>query len=247
MIVDTSKRDNSATEVKNGQTRLSRRIQGRRGPAGSGAAIFFRASVRGDGCWRHRLAALGGAVARAKGGSSAHGRSDKRGRAAHQRARNAGSRSGKGARDPKKIHGLLRERNGSLIEVIHSLKKAYPIASMCALVGVARSSYYAFARLRGERPHTTEVLDAARQIHTESRRNFGTRRMSRALRNQGYAVGRYRARTLMRLAQLKVSKHRIPRYRKAEGEAHIASNLLERRFEPGAINRVWAGDITYLR
>src|SRR6201999_653837 len=139
MIVDTSKRDNSATEVKNGQTRLSRRIQGRRGPAGSGAAIFFRASVRGDGCWRHRLAALGGAVARAKGGSSAHGRSDKRGRAAHQRARNAGSRSGKGARDPKKIHGLLRERNGSLIEVIHSLKKAYPIASMCALVGVARS------------------------------------------------------------------------------------------------------------
>jgi putative transposase len=57
--------------------------------------------------------------------------------------------------------------------VIHSLKKAYPIASMCALVGVARSSYYAFARLRGERPHTTEVLDAARQIHTESRRNFG--------------------------------------------------------------------------
>ena len=131
--------------------------------------------------------------------------------------------------------------------MIHSLKKAYPIASMCALVGVARSSYYAFARLRGERPHTTEVLDAARQIHTESRRNFGTRRMSRALRNQGYAVGRYRARTLMRLAQLKVSKHRTPRYRKAEGEAHIASNLLERRFEPGAINRVWAGDITYLR
>ena len=43
-----------------------------------------------------------------------------------------------------------------------------------------------------------------------------------------------------------VRKRRTHKYRKAEGEALIAQHLLERKFEPGAINRVWAGDITYV-
>jgi putative transposase len=131
--------------------------------------------------------------------------------------------------------------------VIHSLKEAYPVALMCALADVPRSSYYAFTQPRSQRPRSPELLDAARQIHAESRCSYGRRRMAQALQRQGHAVGRYRARTLMRQAQLTVSKRRTHRYRKAEGEAHIASNLLERKFEPGAINRVWAGDITYLR
>ncbi len=51
----------------------------------------------------------------------------------------------------------------------------------------------------------------------------------------------------MREAKLAVARRRTHRYRKAEGEALVAPNLLERRFDPGAINRVWAGDITYVR
>ena len=67
------------------------------------------------------------------------------------------------------------------------------------------------------------------------------------LQRKGYAVGRHRARSLMREAELVVRKRRTHRYRKAEGEAHVAQHLLERKFEPGAINRVWAGDVTYVR
>jgi putative transposase len=69
--------------------------------------------------------------------------------------------------------------------------------------------------------------------------------MARALQQQGHAIGRYRARSLMREAQLAVARRRTHRYRKAEGEALVAPDLLERQFESGAINRVWAGDITY--
>jgi putative transposase len=131
--------------------------------------------------------------------------------------------------------------------VIHSLKKAYPIVLMCTLMGVARSSYYAFARPRSQRLSSAELLDAARQIHDESRCSYGSRRMAQALYRQGHTVGRYRARSLMKEAELVVRKRRTHKYRKAEGEAHIAQNLLERKFEPGAVNRVWAGDITYVR
>ena len=68
------------------------------------------------------------------------------------------------AGDHGKIHGLLSERNGSLSEVIHS-KKACPIVLMCALMGVARSSYHAFERPCGQRLSLPEMLYAARQIH----------------------------------------------------------------------------------
>ncbi len=131
--------------------------------------------------------------------------------------------------------------------MIHSLKKAYPIVLMCTLMGVARSSYYAFARPRSQRLRSPELLDAARRIHDESRCSYGSRRMAQALQHLGHAVGRHQARSLMSEAALVVRKRRTHKYRKAEGETHIAPNLLERKFEPEAINRVWAGDITYVR
>jgi putative transposase len=131
--------------------------------------------------------------------------------------------------------------------VIRSLKKAWPVSVMCRLLNVPRSSYYAFAGRRSKRATSPVLLGAMRQIHRESRRSYGSRRMARALQQQGHAIGRYRARTLMREAQLVVARRRTHRYRKAEGEALVAPNLLDRRFKAPAINQVWAGDITYVR
>ena len=81
--------------------------------------------------------------------------------------------------------------------MIHSLKKAYPIVLMCALMGAARSSYYMFSRARNQRQRSPELLDAARQIDVQGRCSYGSRRMSQALHLRGHAVGRYRARSLM--------------------------------------------------
>jgi putative transposase len=131
--------------------------------------------------------------------------------------------------------------------VIRSLKKAWPVSVMCRLLEVSRSSYYAFAGRSGKPAASGALLGAVRRIHGESRRSYGSRRMAQALQQQGHMIGRHRARSLMRAAQLSVARRRTHRYRKAEGEALIAPNLLERQFDPDARNRVWAGDITYVR
>jgi putative transposase len=131
--------------------------------------------------------------------------------------------------------------------VFRSLKKAWPVSLMCRLLKVLRSSYYAFARRPRKPPAPHALLKAMRQIHSESPCSYGSRRMAQALQQQGYAIGRHRARSLMREAQPAVARRRTHRYRRAEGEALVAPNRLERQFEPGAINRVWAGDITYIR
>ncbi|WP_143274802.1 IS3-like element ISBps2 family transposase [Burkholderia pseudomallei] len=146
----------------------------------------------------------------------------------------------------KKIHGLLRQGARTLLEVIQAMEKAYPVALMCRLAGVARSSYYAWRSRQGRSNRDATVLEAVRRIHEETRRSYGSRRMSQALRLLGHNVGRYRARSLMRQARLVRSK-RVHRYRAAQAESLIAPNLLARRFDPAQRDQVWVGDITFVQ
>ncbi|QTO49382.1 IS3 family transposase [Burkholderia latens] len=146
----------------------------------------------------------------------------------------------------KKIHGLLRQGARTLLEVIQAMEKAYPVALICRLAGVARSSYYAWRARQGRSNRDATVLEAVRRIHEETRRSYGSRRMSQALRLLGHNVGRYRARSLMRKARLVRSK-RVHRYRVAQAESLIAPNLLARRFDPAQRNQVWVGDITFVQ
>jgi transposase InsO family protein len=86
-----------------------------------------------------------------------------------------------------------------------------------------------------------------RRIHQTTRGSYGSRCMSRQLRNGGDDVGRYRARSLMRKAQVAV-KHR-KKFKITTESNHklpIAPNLLERRFEVNSPNCAWYTDITYL-
>ena len=131
------------------------------------------------------------------------------------------------------------------MEVIERLEKAYPLATLCRLCEVARSSYYA-SRIA---PAQTDpvLLATVRTIQTEGRCSIGSRRMADQLRGQGHSVGRHRARTLMRQADATVAARHRPPFRRAHQPAAIAPNRLDRQFNPAAPNQAWAGDITYLR
>jgi transposase InsO family protein len=84
-------------------------------------------------------------------------------------------------------------------------------------------------------------------IFNESRKTYGTRRIQRALANEGIIISRRRIKQLMNEQGLIVktkkkfkvttdSKHSLP----------ISDNLLERHFDPAQPNQTYAGDITYI-
>ncbi len=71
--------------------------------------------------------------------------------------------------------------------------------------------------------------------------------MSKKLKEDGYAIGRYRARSLMKELGLKVKSAK--RYRVTTNSRHsypIAPNLLDRKFDVAEANKVWTADITYV-
>ena len=76
----------------------------------------------------------------------------------------------------------------------------FRIETLCEVLGVSRSGYYAWRRRpRSQRDETNAKLtQTIRRIHEESRRIYGSPRIYAALQRRGIACGRHRVARLMR-------------------------------------------------
>ena len=138
--------------------------------------------------------------------------------------------------------------------VIARYRDRYPLALMCRVLGVARSGVYAAAgRPASARARRDAALEArVRAAHAASQKRYGAPRVHAELKAEGEAVGRKRVARLMRAARLvgRRPRRRRPRTTVAGAGPGVAPNVLARRVDVAAvraINRVWVGDITYLR
>jgi transposase InsO family protein len=120
---------------------------------------------------------------------------------------------------------------------------------MCRVLGVSRAGLYAAGR-RGPscRAQANAGLRAEiRAIHATSRQTYGSPRVHAELRARGRRCGRHRVARLMRADGLQPRRRRRFRVTTQSRHGHpTAANVLARRFAVGALNQVWAGDITFL-
>ena len=125
----------------------------------------------------------------------------------------------------------------------------YPVATMCRLLGVSASGYYAW---QGRAPSARAesdgaMLDRIRDIHRTSRGTYGAPRIHAELVAQGHAVGRKRIARLMRRAGLRgISRRKGTRTTIRDARARAAPDLVERAFTADAPDRLWVADITYI-
>lgn len=127
--------------------------------------------------------------------------------------------------------------------------KNFDVKFMCRELEVSTSGYYAYKK-RGLSQRERDDLALVPLIHSEFRkhaRGCGSRMVTGALRAQGHAVSRKRVRRLMAEEKLHhCLKRRFVRPPHGNHERPAAPNLLERRFEVGETNKIWASDITYV-
>jgi len=121
---------------------------------------------------------------------------------------------------------------------------------MCRVLGVTRSGYYSYQRRNANKPVDPEhqhMLQWVKELTETSQNTYGSRRMRKALNVLGYPVGRYKARKLMKEAQVQV-RHR-KKYKATTNSNHrqpVYDNLLERQFDVKQPNEVYVSDITYV-
>ncbi len=137
---------------------------------------------------------------------------------------------------------------------ISAHRKEFPLALMCRVLGVSRSGSYASAKRApsARARHDEQLRTQIRAVHQQSRRTYGSPRVHAELRASGERCGRMRVARLMREEGLRV-KVRPRRGRPTTTDSRhphlVAENVLARRFavtEIACVNRVWAGDITYV-
>jgi putative transposase len=125
-------------------------------------------------------------------------------------------------------------------------KANYPISLMCRLLGVSRSGFHAWEQRSPSRRALVDARLSERivDIHRRSRDSYGVRRVHLDLRDEGVRIGRKRVERLMRAAGLSgYVKRRKGRTTIRVPGVRVASDLVERDFNPTAPNRLWCADI----
>lgn len=120
---------------------------------------------------------------------------------------------------------------------------------MCRLYGVTRGGYYAWrhrqpsARARRD----AQLLAQIRAIHAAHDGNYGSPRVHGALRLAGERLGCKRVARLMRAHRLRGKVADL--YRSRAGSKAFFTSIPNRQLSvlADAPNRVWVGDVTYLR
>lgn len=133
--------------------------------------------------------------------------------------------------------------------MIEQMRQDYPVPSMCRVLSVSVSGYYAWrkrkpsARTRQEPRLEAEVLAA----HQRTRESFGPERLQQHLEERGVRIGVHRIRRLRKKLGLRCKQKR--RFKATTNSKHdlpVAPNLLNQDFSVTAPNQAWCGDITYI-
>ena len=125
----------------------------------------------------------------------------------------------------------------------------FPVSLMCEVLDVSKSGFFS----RSKRDHESraikrlELVLQVTKIHQESRGNYGSPRVLRALKALDIRCSKRKIERLMQVEGIRAktkkkfrfttdSNHRLP----------IAENVLDHNFQPGQPNKVWLADITYV-
>jgi transposase InsO family protein len=128
------------------------------------------------------------------------------------------------------------------------MAQEYSIADLCQVLGVARSSYYAWrSRQPSARAVQNQLLRAKlASLFVANRKVYGSPRLAVCLQREGFPCSRNRVARHMRALQLKARQKRAfkPKTTDSQHDQPIAPNRLASLSPPKSVNRVWVTDIT---
>ena len=137
-------------------------------------------------------------------------------------------------------------------EAIDEYRRQFSVRKMCSALGVKESNYY---RWRGIQERQQEncwqeklLVMKIEEVFSENRRTYGYRKMQRALAKSGIEISVYRVRKMMRengFYPETCTKYKP--YHNGEQSGQFSPNLLKQNFRTENPDKVWVGDITYIK
>jgi len=123
----------------------------------------------------------------------------------------------------------------------------HSVTQVCRCLSIAASSFYYRAKPKPICPERVKLDAAMKQIHVDMDATYGKVRMHGELQALGFNVGMHLVRTSMKRLGLVAKRPKQHKYPASGKPSVIAPNHLNRQFNPQSLNRLWSGDITYIR
>lgn len=126
----------------------------------------------------------------------------------------------------------------------------YPKRQVCKLLKLNRSSVYRRKQVKSKplSVNAQQLIERICAIFKMSGKNYGSRRIQRALAAEGINAGRYQVRRIMKKQGLKTTWTRA--FVMTSNSKHtmaVADNILNQAFNPEAANNAWVADMTYIQ
>lgn len=121
---------------------------------------------------------------------------------------------------------------------------------MCKVFKVSRSSFYRWYTTgpSKRRLELSLFTDLIKKEFDQSKKRYGSKRITEQLKREGYCISRCRVAKIMITNNL-VSKHKR-KFKATTDSNHsypVCRNLLNRNFNPCRLNEAWVSDITYIQ
>jgi transposase InsO family protein len=130
---------------------------------------------------------------------------------------------------------------------IEEHRETYKAKSMCEAFKVSRSGYYAWRTRQPSRRQrdNEELLGHIQRIYMQSRRLYGSPRITACLNEKGFKCSRNRVARIMKKHSIRadVKKRRFRRTTDSRHDYALAANLLVQQRQTEG---VWASDITFV-
>jgi putative transposase len=134
-------------------------------------------------------------------------------------------------------------------QFVEGHRDRWPIRLMCEVLGVSPGGYYGWRRRppSPRRQRRDALVAAIKAVHAEVKARYGSPRIHAELVARGEACCVNTVAGLMRRYGVAAKTKR--KFRCTTDSNHgrpVAENLVGRQFAPGAADRAWAADITYI-
>jgi putative transposase len=141
-----------------------------------------------------------------------------------------------------------------IVDYIDEHKVEYGVGTICRVLTehgckIASSTYYDHThRQVSARQARDEQLSAqVTAVHAKNYSVYGARKVWLAMNREGTAVARCTVERLMRnLGLVGTRRGKVKRTTIADPQGRRADDLVDRRFDPPAPNRLWVADFTYV-
>jgi len=135
-------------------------------------------------------------------------------------------------------------------EFIKTHRSTFAVRKMCQALKVSWSGYYRYisGKVSQRSIENSKLLVEIRDIFENSYRTYGSPRITDSLHDLGYSCSRPRVARLMRANGIQAKTKK--KYKVTTNSDHdypIAPNRLQQNFRTDTPNRIWIGDLTYIR